>query len=139
MEKSELIKYISFSLHNKDNKSDNKTEWPGEKLAFEKWGEYTFMIGHQPRSLTDEEIQANKIIKPNVICSFDSEDPYRTDDVGEPLGVNYSNLSLVFRGGCDVFETTVKICDKEFTIFIENDCGFATAYGSPEIYELIKQ
>ena len=119
MEKSELIKYIVFSLHDKDNKSSN-LECPAQKLAKERWGQYTFMIGHQPDN-------------------FIENDPYYTDDVGGPLNIDYNNLKLVKSGGRDIFETSVKICDKDFIILIENDCGFAVGYGPKEIYELIKE
>lgn len=111
MKISTLVKYIDFSLE--DKIKDVNVIYPGEPLALEKWGKYTYMIGNQ------------------------TDDRYCVDNVGGPLGIDYNNLKLIIREGCDVFETTIKLLNKEFTIFIENDCGFAVAYGPPEIFELI--
>jgi len=136
MEIKELVKYVDFKLSTKmdDSYFDYNDAYD---IVIRTYGEnFTFMIGHQPRTLTEEEIAANKITKPNVITSIDVDDPYWTDDVGDPLGVDYNKVESI---GGDLYKTKVTIGDKEFEIIIENDCGFAVAYGPAEIYNYIQE
>jgi len=133
MEIKELVKYVDFVVNNENLME----EAPGYDLAVRSYGEnFTFMIGHQPKELTVEEIEAYRVLHPNVTALIDVDDPYWTDDVGDPLGVDHSNVEPL---GGDLYRTKVTIGDKEFEIIIENDCGFAVAYGPAEIYNYIQE
>lgn len=135
MEIVELKKYIDFSLQTK--LSTSGTEFTGSVEARKRWPKgFTYMIGHQPRRLTDEEIEANKITNPNVITYIDADDPYWTDDVGEPLGIDHDNLEIL---GGNLYGTEVVVGGHKFDIIIENDCGFAVGYASPDLFDLVKK
>lgn len=141
MEISELKKYIDFELKKKPHLIENYETLGSQHrhliVSFDQPTKYTYMVGHQPRALTDKEIEANKLKNPNVITSIDADDPYWCDDVGDPLGVDYDKLQHIDSKGTDLYKAQIKIGDKSFDILIENDCGFAVGYGPAEIYELI--
>lgn len=139
MEISELKKYVEFKAN--PGPCSGFDQDHGHLEAIKRYGEnYTFMIGHQPRTLTQKEIEERKITHPNIISSIDYDDPYWTDNVGDPLKVDYTNLTSVKIEGSyiELYIGEITVGDQKFEALIHNDCGFAVAYGSPDILKLIE-
>ena len=122
MNKEETKKYVDFSLHKKYIGEDG--EFRGSVLAREKWPgqKFTFMIGHQPT------------YKPGT-KELDFDDPYWIDNVGEIFKIDYANPIKFLES--DILLYKGIIAGKEFELIIENDCGFAVAYGPAEIFDYI--
>jgi hypothetical protein len=137
MEIKELVKYIDF-LQAENSNIEGLEDFAGYKLATVAFDEdnLTYMVGHQPRNLTPEEIQERLEKQPNVHSSIDADDKYWTDDILEPFVIDYSKLE--FLEG-DLYKAKIQIGDKEFEIVVENDCGFAVGYGSIDIYNYIQE
>ena len=142
MTKEEIKKYVDFSLN--DQSGCLAEEDSIKAIITELFGSVcTFMIGHQPRLLTEEEIEANKTSNPNVISNIDSEDPYWTDDVGDIFLFDRGNPLHIYTNeelspiDTDVLRYKGTIVDKEYELLVIHNCGFAVAYGPKEILDYV--
>jgi hypothetical protein len=121
MELKELLKYIDIIEINKE--TDVSILESINFKIFEDYGEkFTLIIGHQPS------------FKDGIL---NTEDPYWTDNIMEPLNIKVLDLNFSGTNLYDVFD--VKIGKNNYDIVLQDDNGFVVGYSSINLYNTIQK